>query len=49
MCSEQIFNGDMFADLAESKRLDICLSIFYCLNWFRELVSECKVNQALAS
>ena len=38
MCPDSQFEGDTFDDLSESHRSDICLSIFYCINWFRELV-----------
>ena len=38
MCSEQLLSRESFEDLPEAQRCDICLSIFYCINWFRELV-----------
>lgn len=38
MCPDKVFSSGSFEDLPESQRIDICLSIFYCINWFRELV-----------
>jgi len=40
LCSESQFQDDRFECLNETKRLDICHSLFYCINWFRELVKR---------
>ena len=47
MCSEKVFNGDLFENLPEVQRMDVCLSIFYCINWFRELV--CALHMQLGN
>ena len=38
MCKAEKLNKDVFEDMPLSRRQDICLSLFHCLNWFRELV-----------
>lgn len=45
MCKAEKLNKDVFEDLPLLRRHDLCLSLFHCLNWFRELVSQlCKKN-----
>ena len=39
LCSEDTLTPEALEDLSLQKRQEICLSIFHCLNWFRELVS----------
>ena len=38
MCKAEKLNKDVFEDMPLSRRQDICLSLFHCLNWFGELV-----------
>lgn len=38
MCKAEKLSKDVFEDMPLSRRQDICLSLFHCLNWFRELV-----------
>lgn len=45
MFQEKLLEGDAFDDLSESHRSDVCLTIFYCINWFRELVCRVKCNK----
>ena len=40
VCTKDRLKLDVFEDLSAAKRQNICLCLFYCINWFRELVSE---------
>ena len=40
LCTKAQLKFDVFEDLPAAKRQNVCLGLFHCINWFRELVSE---------
>ena len=38
LCSQEKLVAGVFEELPLQQRLDVCLSHFHCINWFRELV-----------
>ena len=49
MCKAEKLKKDVFEDLPLSSRQDVCLSLFHCLNWFRELVSADLAKNLVSS
>ena len=43
MCKAEKLAKDVFEDLPLPRRQDVCLSLFHCLNWLRELVSPASL------
>ena len=38
LVSQDKLKMEVFEDLPITKKQDICVSLFHCLNWFREMV-----------